>query len=90
MKEIYAVSGFFIHDGIALSDKTLIINTLKYLPENLPLYILCKDPLESFQLFFNSYEKIEAAGCIVERKNKLLFIKRNGVWDIPKGKLESD
>lgn len=89
-KEIEHVSGFFIRDGLALSDKSLIINTLKYLPKNLPLYVTCESPLESFQLFFNEHEKIEAAGGIVERKNKILFIKRNGVWDIPKGKLEKN
>jgi ADP-ribose pyrophosphatase YjhB (NUDIX family) len=37
---------------------------------------------------FNGYQFIEAAGGLVQRKNKFLFIKRNGVWDIPKGKLE--
>jgi ADP-ribose pyrophosphatase YjhB (NUDIX family) len=37
---------------------------------------------------FNGYKFIEAAGGLVQRKNKFLFIKRNGVWDIPKGKLE--
>jgi len=37
---------------------------------------------------FEGYELIEAAGGLVQKNNKYLFIKRNGKWDIPKGKLE--
>lgn len=37
---------------------------------------------------FSDYKFIEAAGGIVRRKNQFLFIKRHGLWDIPKGKLE--
>lgn len=34
---------------------------------------------------------IEAAGGLVKsEENKYLFIKRNGFWDLPKGKLEKD
>ncbi|MCF8463992.1 MAG: NUDIX domain-containing protein [Flavobacteriales bacterium] len=39
---------------------------------------------------FNSYFKtIEAAGGLVQNENgEWLFIHRNGMWDLPKGKLE--
>lgn len=37
---------------------------------------------------FKEYKFIEAAGGIVEKDGKYLFIKRHGLWDIPKGKLE--
>ncbi|HIP35764.1 MAG TPA: NUDIX domain-containing protein [Crocinitomix sp.] len=43
---------------------------------------------DEFKEIFNKYKFIKAAGGLVQRKNKFLFIKRNGVWDIPKGKLE--
>jgi len=43
---------------------------------------------KQFWEVFEDYKFIEAAGGLVQRKNKFLFIKRNGVWDIPKGKLE--
>ena len=42
------------------------------------------------ELFFENHHKVEAAGGIVKRKEKYLFIKRNGLWDIPKGKLENN
>jgi len=43
-----------------------------------------KDLLKKFE----DHQFIEAAGGLVQRENKFLFIKRNGFWDIPKGKLE--
>jgi ADP-ribose pyrophosphatase YjhB (NUDIX family) len=42
----------------------------------------------AFKTIFSDYKFIKAAGGIVQRKNKFLFIKRLGVWDIPKGKVE--
>ncbi len=45
---------------------------------------------DEFKRIFHAYDFIEAAGGIVQRKKKYLFIKRNGVWDIPKGKLEAN
>lgn len=43
---------------------------------------------KEFHEFFSDYKYIEAAGGIVQRDATFLFIMRNGVWDIPKGKLE--
>ena len=40
------------------------------------------------QKAFPDHEYIEAAGGIVRKKDHFLFIKRHGLWDIPKGKLE--
>ncbi len=47
-----------------------------------------ENPLEQMNSFFSNFKKIEASGGIVVRKERLLFIKRNGYWDIPKGKME--
>ncbi len=40
------------------------------------------------KLEFADYKFIEAAGGLVQHNDTFLFIKRNGVWDIPKGKLD--
>lgn len=45
---------------------------------------------KKFWSIFNDYKYIEAAGGLVEKDNEFLFIKRNGVWDIPKGKIEKN
>jgi 8-oxo-dGTP pyrophosphatase MutT (NUDIX family) len=38
---------------------------------------------------FSDHLFIEAAGGVVERDGRFLFIKRLGHWDIPKGKLDA-
>ena len=44
-----------------------------------------------FQDFINNFDVIEAAGGLVyNEKKELLFIFRNGVWDLPKGKIEKN
>ena len=39
---------------------------------------------------FKDHNFIEAAGGLVQSNQKFLFIKRQDVWDIPKGKLEKN
>lgn len=87
-REMKNYDGVFIREGLALAEKVQVTNLLTSLPKETPLHILCKKPMETFELFFADHEKIEAAGGIVQRKDSFLFIKRNGVWDLPKGKLE--
>ncbi len=44
-----------------------------------------------YQNFVKHFKIIEAAGGLVENSsNELLFIFRNGVWDLPKGKVEKN
>lgn len=45
-------------------------------------------PERVFKRLFEDFELIEAAGGLVRKDDRYLFIKRNGFWDIPKGKLE--
>jgi len=54
-----------------------------------PVIILSPDAHFDFQRLFAQHSLISAAGGIVRKKNKYLFIKRLGKWDIPKGKLEA-
>ena len=52
--------------------------------------IICTENLEALKkLFFKHFTVIEAAGGIVQNKEKeILFILRRGKWDLPKGKIE--
>jgi 8-oxo-dGTP pyrophosphatase MutT (NUDIX family) len=45
-------------------------------------------PEELFQTFKSGFLIVDAAGGVVIRNNKLLFIFRNGKWDLPKGKID--
>lgn len=46
------------------------------------------NPKIAMKYFFSNFKKIKAAGGIVKSDDQQLFIKRNGKWDIPKGKME--
>lgn len=46
---------------------------------------------ELWKLFFGKYKTVHAAGgVVINNKNQVLFIFRNGFWDLPKGKVEDD
>ena len=51
--------------------------------------ILNEDPLKLWDSFKKQLKELPAAGGLVINENReLLFIKRLGVWDLPKGKIE--
>lgn len=53
------------------------------------IQIACSDVEKSWQSFFDQFEFVQAAGGVVRRDDgKILFIFRNGKWDLPKGKVE--
>ena len=89
-KEIEKHTGIFVKEKFAITEKVELTDLLTKLPSTLFLHIICEKPEETMVLLFEDYQKIEAAGGIVKRKEKYLFIKRNGLWDIPKGKLEDN
>lgn len=60
----------------------------QFLDGQVPELIIEIKSEKDFWHFFESYKYIEAAGGLVERDGAYLFIKRNGFWDIPKGKLD--
>lgn len=49
---------------------------------------LVNNPIQLFDAFVSDFKLIEAAGGIVRQKEKILLIKRLGLWDFPKGKIE--
>lgn len=53
-----------------------------------PLYLTSSEPRRSFKRIFREHKKIKAAGGIVRRGDKYLIIKRKGLWDIPKGRID--
>lgn len=87
-KEKSALSSNGIHLTLKESVDMGVELMLKKIVKHKELYILCNDLELDFKIFFKGFEFVEAAGGIVQRKHKFLFIKRNGFWDIPKGKLE--
>ncbi|MDG1098873.1 MAG: NUDIX domain-containing protein [Bacteroidia bacterium] len=51
--------------------------------------VVSQDPEETLRDFLAEYRVIQAAGGLVFNKEaQLLSILRNGIWDLPKGKIE--
>ncbi|MCC7297891.1 MAG: NUDIX domain-containing protein [Bacteroidia bacterium] len=51
--------------------------------------LISPDPEATFNEFVEEYRVIQAAGGLVfNKEGQLLTIKRNGLWDMPKGKIE--
>ena len=52
--------------------------------------VICTPDFEKLKkVFFKHFDLLEAAGGIVQNKEKeILFIFRKGKWDLPKGKIE--
>lgn len=67
-------------------EETIFPLIKKSLPK-IPIILIAKDAHLEFERLFDGYKRIVAAGGIVKRNDEYLFIKRNGKWDIPKGKL---
>ena len=79
-KKINEFDGIFIPQSLAISNKRYILDLLQATSINMPLFLISDNPQEGISTFFEDYEFIEAAGGIVRRKSKYLFIKRNGIF----------
>jgi len=86
--EITNNDGIFIRSELARQHQDYVFRMVAKLPAGVALYILSEDPSAEIGAFFSDYQMVEAAGGIVKRKDEFLFIKRNGLWDLPKGKME--
>ena len=71
-----------------------VLNVPEYIwlqpfPNSDPLQIVCRSPEVEFSRIFSNHKLVEAAGGIVQSAYGYLIIKRNGLWDIPKGKMDN-
>lgn len=81
-------NAIYIHSENILSIQEAIFAFAKKVELSHPVYIISETPEVTLAKLFDGFDYIEAAGGIVQRENRYLFIKRNGYWDIPKGKLD--
>lgn len=73
---------------IAAVDRLLKIMTDKKYKNIHHIVIQVHDKDKSIEYLKSKFNIVEAAGGIVEKNNRLLWIFRRGVWDLPKGKLD--
>jgi 8-oxo-dGTP pyrophosphatase MutT (NUDIX family) len=79
----------FVMVSMSNPDKLNLVKCRNELPNDVILVVKTNNPEATISVVFSGYEFVEAAGGIVKRKNKFLFIERHGLWDIPKGKMET-
>jgi ADP-ribose pyrophosphatase YjhB (NUDIX family) len=70
--------------------KTLKVAIKDFLTEGnkKSLFVKTNNASEAFEEIKKRFYFIEAAGGLIQKNNKYLFIKRLGKWDLPKGKLD--
>lgn len=79
---------FFIGDDELHKSFKILITSDGY-GKAMTFGLICPDPALTFNEFTQEYTMIQAAGGLVfNKENQLLTIKRNGLWDLPKGKIE--
>ena len=78
----------FVENAKDVPNLETLIPLLKKASIESPIYLTANNPKKAFKSFFEDYKKIDAAGGIVKRKEKYLVIKRKGLWDIPKGRID--
>lgn len=88
VEKIQLLDGIFIRQSLANTNKEYVMSLLNNSSKDIPIMLFSENPEEGISIFFEDFDFVEAAGGIVRRKEKYLFIKRNGIWDIPKGKME--
>jgi 8-oxo-dGTP pyrophosphatase MutT (NUDIX family) len=58
---------------------------------NKPVIVVQCPDFQSFErVFLSCYDIIPAAGGLVTCRDRILFIRRNGRWDLPKGWIEQE
>lgn len=90
LKNVKGAKKVFLHNS---KDDEIISNLVKHLndekTENETHCLYGKNISLVWKLFSKHYTLIRAGGGLVRNdKNEILFIFRNGKWDLPKGKVE--
>ena len=53
-------------------------------------YVFSKEPYDELKKYYADHKLIEAAGGLVQNNGYFLWIYRNNIWDLPKGKIEEN
>ncbi|MEN9400535.1 MAG: hypothetical protein RL632_1638 [Bacteroidota bacterium] len=69
-----------------VEDVNLVVrNRIELISHNKPLVIHCADAGIEFNRLFLRHDRVSAAGGVVRRWDDILFIRKNDMWDLPKG-----
>ncbi len=85
---------FFRHlsdpvEGVVVEEPITRAKILKFFETSNALTVSSADPDASFAAFSQAFRPVAAAGgIVVDPAERMLMIRRNGRWDLPKGHLE--
>lgn len=83
---------FLQNDFNVFNVNDIVGDRLLFLEEKLCLFdslkMVCENPSLDMMTFFNKHILIEAGGGLVKNNGNFLWIYRNNIWDLPKGKQE--
>ena len=86
-EDISTLDSQFVYSCNNKEDKEIVLD--KHSSSKKNIYVQGNSFDEVWKLFFGGYKIVQAAGGVVmNNKNQVLFIFRNGFWDLPKGKVE--
>ena len=88
-EDISILDAKFVYSINNDADKEIVLD--KLVSSENSIYIQGSSFDELWKLFFGKYKIVQAAGgVVINNKNQVLFIFRNGFWDLPKGKVEDE
>ena len=88
-EDISTLDSQFVYSFDNKDDKEIVLD--KHSSSENYIYVKGSSFDEAWQLFFGRYKIVQAAGgVVINNKNQVLFIFRNGFWDLPKGKVEDE
>ena len=86
-EDISTLDSQFVYSCNNTEDKEIVLD--KHSSSEKNIYVQGDSFHEVWELFFGRYKTVQAAGgVVINNKNQVLFIFRNGFWDLPKGKVE--
>lgn len=81
--------GAMVLDSGSNEDVLDAVTRFKSKESGLSLVVLCEDPESAYRLVCGSFKEVNAAGGLVmDTDGRYLVIRRNSVWDLPKGHQE--
>ena len=88
-EDISTLDSQFVYSFDNKDDKEIVLD--KHASSENYIYVQGATFDEVWKLFFGKYKTVQAAGgVVINNKSQVLFIFRNGFWDLPKGKVEDD
>jgi 8-oxo-dGTP pyrophosphatase MutT (NUDIX family) len=88
-EDISTLDSQFVYSCDNKDDKEIVLD--KHSASENYIYVQGASFDEVWKLFFGKYKTVQAAGgVVINNKNQVLFIFRNGFWDLPKGKVEDE